>query len=232
MRASSGCLEAWPEGCSEDGLAARSARLAQNRRHAGGREGVGGAEAGKVACLGVHPSGRHGLHAGQAADEGRVRATVEQGPRRAADLDEPGAAGKRSPGNAADDVEADAYRAMKGGETIDEAGEARRHVEELAVDRGFAVDRDGRDPVDFLGEIASDADPHAAPWRFVTRRPARVAVAALHSDGPQRPTSGRGSVAVPGNPPPEPSTAAKTIPAPPPRPDPGTAGQLPNGSTA
>jgi hypothetical protein len=57
---------------------------------------------------------------------------------------------------------------------------------------------------------------------FVTRHPAR-AVFALHSDESQSLISGRGGVAVPGDLPPEPSWAAsrKTIPAPPPRHDPG-----------
>jgi hypothetical protein len=72
-----------------------------------------------------------------------------------------------------------------------------------------------------LGNVDSDADPHGVPL-FVTRHPAR-AVFALHSDESQSLISGRGGVAVPGDLPLEPSWAAsvKTIPAPPPRRDPG-----------
>jgi len=52
----------------------------------------------------------------------------------------------------------------------------------------------------------------------VVRQPAH-AVVALHSDDPQSPISGRDGLAVPGDLPPEPSSAASmtTIPAPPPR---------------
>ena len=56
-----------------------SARLSQHRRHSSGRgECVGGAEPGEIARLGDELCGKHGPHAGQAADEGRVRVALEQ----------------------------------------------------------------------------------------------------------------------------------------------------------
>ena len=55
------------------------AGLAQDWRHARGRgERIGGAEAGEIACLGDEFRGEHDPHAGQAADEGRVRVAFEQ----------------------------------------------------------------------------------------------------------------------------------------------------------
>jgi hypothetical protein len=55
------------------------AGLAQNGSDAAGRgERVGRAEAGEIACLGDEFGGEHGPHAGQAADEGRVRVVFEQ----------------------------------------------------------------------------------------------------------------------------------------------------------
>ena len=79
------------------------AGLAQDRGDAGGRgEGVGGAEAGEVACLGDQLGGEHGPHAGQAADEGRVRVAIEQRLQLAVELGEAGAAGERLGGKLAD----------------------------------------------------------------------------------------------------------------------------------
>jgi hypothetical protein len=96
-----------------------------------------------------------------------------------------------------------------------------RRVQQLAVNLHDAASIDGSDPVYLLGNVDSDADPHGVPL-FVTRHPAR-AVFALHSDESQSLISGRGGVAVPGDLPLEPSWAAsvKTIPASPPRRDPG-----------
>ena len=56
-----------------------SSGLSQHGRHAGGRgEGIGGAEAGEVACLGDEFCGENGPHAGQASDEGRIRVALEK----------------------------------------------------------------------------------------------------------------------------------------------------------
>jgi hypothetical protein len=65
----------------------------------------------------------------------------------------------------------------------------------------------------------------APPRRLKLRHPAR-AVVALHSDGSQSLIGGRGEVAVSGDLPREPSSAAnmKTIPTPPRRRDPGMPG--------
>ena len=55
------------------------AGLAQHRgQPGGGGELVGGGKAAKVACLSDELGGQGGPHAGQAADEGRVRVAVEQ----------------------------------------------------------------------------------------------------------------------------------------------------------
>jgi hypothetical protein len=126
--------------------------------------------------------------------------------------------------DAADDVQADADRAAQGGQFVDQCRNTGRRVQQLAVNLHDAASIDGRDPVYLLGNIDSDADPHGVPL-FVTQHPAR-AVFALHSDESQSLISGRGGVAVPGDLPLEPSWAAsvKTIPAPPPRRDPGRPG--------
>ena len=80
-----------------------SAGLAKHRGHSGGRgEGVGGAEAGEVACLGDELCGEHGPHAGQAADEGRVRVALEQRLQLAVEFDQACAACQRLDGEFAD----------------------------------------------------------------------------------------------------------------------------------
>src|SRR6266851_5645826 len=71
------------------------AGLAQDGRHATSRgQGVGGAEARKVACLGDELCGEHDPHAGQAADEGRIRVALEQRLQLAVEFDQAGAAGE------------------------------------------------------------------------------------------------------------------------------------------
>ena len=129
------------------------------------------------------------------------------------------------PGDAADDVEADADRATESAELAHQLGDGGRRVRQLAVELHDAEGVDRRDPVDVLGDVDSDADPHGASRWLQSRHPAR-AVVALPSDDPQSPISGRGGVAVSGDLPPEPSRAAsmKTIPTPPPCRDPGMPG--------
>jgi hypothetical protein len=95
----------------------------------------------------------------------------------------------------------------------------------FAVDLHDAVGVDGSDPVDLLGDIDPNTDPHGAPRQLKLRHPAH-AVGALHSDGSQSLISGQGGVAVAGDLPREPSWAAnmKTIPTPPPYCNPGMPG--------
>ena len=84
--------------------------LSQHWRHSSGRgECVGGAEAGEIACLGDELCGQHGPHAGQAADEGRVRVALEQRLQLAIELDEAGAAGQRLIGEFADQARGHAF---------------------------------------------------------------------------------------------------------------------------
>ena len=106
--------------------------------------------------------------------------------------------------NAADDIQADADCATQSGELVDQRRNIGRRVGQFAIDLHDAVGVDGSDPVDFFGDVNSDAGLHGAPLQFVTRHPAH-AVFALHSDGSQSLISGRGGVAAPGELPPEPS---------------------------
>ena len=85
------------------------AGLAQDRSDAGrGGERVGGAEAREAACLGDELGGEHGPHAGQAADEGRVRVAVEQRLQLAVEAGEAGAGGERLAGQLLDQTRAHA----------------------------------------------------------------------------------------------------------------------------
>jgi hypothetical protein len=138
----------------------------------------------------------------------------------------------------ANDIQADADGAAERTELVGKTGDIRRCVQQLAVDLHDAVGVDGSDPMNLLGDIDPNTDPHGAPRRLKLRHPAR-AVVALHSDGSQSLISSRGEVAVSGDLPREPSSAAnmKTIPTPPPRLNPGMPGlrrqllltQRPNG---
>jgi hypothetical protein len=66
---------------------ANLARLAENRGEAGGgSQRIGGLEAGDGACRGDELGGQPGPHAGQAADEGRLRVTRQQGLQGAVEL--------------------------------------------------------------------------------------------------------------------------------------------------
>ena len=79
------------------------AGLAQHRgQPGGGGELVGGGKAAKVACLSDELGGQGGPHAGQAADEGRVRVAVEQLAEVGVQPGDPLAAGKRLLGQLAD----------------------------------------------------------------------------------------------------------------------------------
>jgi hypothetical protein len=66
---------------------ANLARLAENRGEAGGgSQRIGGLEAGDGACRGDELGGQPGPHAGQAADEGRLRVARQQGLQGAVEL--------------------------------------------------------------------------------------------------------------------------------------------------
>ena len=134
--------------------------------------------------------------------------------------------GLREPRDPADDVEADTRRAAERYELFGQPSDVGGGVQELAVEADDPVRVDGGDPVQLLGDVDADADPHGASFRLVVLRPPARAVIALHSDGSQSLISGRGELATPGDLPPKPCKAAslKTIPAPPPRCDPGMPG--------
>jgi hypothetical protein len=129
-------------------------------------------------------------------------------------------------GDAADDVQADAHAAAQLGQVRNESSDGARRVVQLAVDAHDAVGVDGGDPVRFLGDVDADADMHGPSRQLTVLRPPARAVVALPSDDPQSLISGRDGLAAPGDLRPEPSWAAsmKTIPAPPPRRDPGMPG--------
>jgi len=77
--------------------------LAQDGRHAsGGGERVGGAEAREIACLGDELRREDDPHAGQAADEGRVRVAFEQRLQLAIEIEETDTVYKRFGGEFSD----------------------------------------------------------------------------------------------------------------------------------
>lgn len=92
------------------------AGLAQDRRHATGRsQGVGGAEAREIACLDDELCGEHDPHAGQAADEGRIRVALKQRLQLAVEFDQARAAGERLGGQFADQARSHALGRARDG---------------------------------------------------------------------------------------------------------------------
>src|SRR5690606_14621803 len=109
-------------------------------------------------------------------------------------------------GDAADDVEADAYRAVQRGEFVDERGDSRGIIVERVIDEYRSRFVDGGNPMHLLGDVDAGADLRhdLLLWLVEPRHPV-YAVSALCSDRSQSLISGRDELAVLADLPPEPS---------------------------